>query len=197
MSSSKTTPTPPAVAPVSPVYGNFVQGLMGSSNNMQLGLSPEQQQQMRARVGMQNQQAVNNGLASMAHSLGSTTSPLFAQTAARMNAGAGSATAANMANVDVQNTQDEIANRLKQLGAQTQIGQLGLQARQQDITSVNSANEAANQLAIARLNAKMGLLGKYYKDQYIGGQTIPAGDTWSVGKEENDNLMERIGNLGL
>ena len=180
---------------VDPWAVNNIQGLQGKAETMQMGLSDAQKNVMRARVGNQNQQAVDMGLQGLARNMGGTTSPLFAMNAARMRAGAGSATAAKMADVDVQNAQDQIATQQKQLGLQAEIGKLGLQARGQDIELQNSNDAAANALAIARLNAQKEMLLKYYEkgnpiaDEGVYSRYQPA--------VTNNPLMDTISKMGL
>jgi len=162
-----------------------VQGLMGRAATLPTGLSTAQQNVMRARVGNQNQQAVESGLSSLAKGLGGTTSPMYAMNAARMQAGAGSATASKMADVDVQNSQDQISNQQKNTSLQAQIGQLGLDARNQDINISQNDSAAANQLSIAKVNALKELMLKYYQ----GARGLGMADTWSAieGSQQSAN----------
>jgi hypothetical protein len=133
-------------------FYNNLQGLQSQVANTPTGLSTEQQANMRARVGMQNQESVNNGVQSMAKGLGGTTSPLFAAQSARLQAGAGSSTAATMANVDQQNTQNQIANQQQNNSAQAQLSQQGLSARSQDLQNSQFNTGQANSMEQARLN---------------------------------------------
>jgi len=56
---------------------------------------------MKSRMTGQNATSTKNALAGLSASMGGTSSPLFALTASRLRAGAGSATAAGMADIEV------------------------------------------------------------------------------------------------
>lgn len=177
---------------------NYIQGLAKSAGAMQLGLSDSQTQAMRNRVGLQNQQSVQNGLSGLAKNLGGTTSPLYAMQSARLNAGAGSNTAEAMANVDLQNAQNKISNQFQQGELQAKIAGLGLQSDANDQAAANAAATAKNQLKIAQLNALTSLLPQYYKG---ASRLISSYNTNAIANSNNSanasNVKDLMSMLGL
>lgn len=162
---------------------NYIQGLMGSAATTQTGLSDAQQAATRARLGLQNESAVNNSLQGLAKNTG-VNSPLYALNAARLKAGAASSADATMANQDANNAQQQIQNNLNLLDKKTNIANSALNEQSQEL----QWNEDANKLQIARLQQLGQLLPQYWN----GATRQGSGDAQSI---RNANEVANTSNL--
>ena len=153
------------------------------------GLTAEQLAVLKSRAQTGNEIATRNALGGLASSLGGdTSSPLYALNAARMKAAGGSAAAAQMADIDIANTErsQELQYRRQQmlqslagLGAQdlaarmqyaVNLGQLGLGHRQLTEQMALGWGELAQRAPLTAAQT--------YATQASGAQTEAAVQDW-------------------
>jgi hypothetical protein len=90
------------------------------------GLSTQDMANMKSRLAGQNQLSTQNGLANMASQMGGTASPAFAMQASRLQAGAGQAASAKMADVNIDETRNNQSLQMARRGQMTDAAKLGL-----------------------------------------------------------------------
>lgn len=145
------------------------------------GLSGQDMANMQARYAAQGQTQLRNNLGNMANMMGGAASPAFGLAAARMKMGVGANTAAQMANVQVNETRNNQNLEMQRRGQMTDAAKLGLGYGGQvlDWWKSMAGNDAANaQVQLERdkwaewvkRNQENNVYGNQYPSAYAPGQ---------------------------